>query len=997
MLIILITMTVFEITKQAIWPNITIWQSHFMTIIFTTLVAGTAIYVSIRQYETLRQQTLEEKTLRQQTEVAWQKLAEKTALLEEAKQKLEQEIIEREQAEEALRESERKFRSLVENSADGITLVDDQGIIIEWNRSQEEIMGLKRAEAVGRPIWDVQFQIGLAEERKTAGIYEQVKAITVDFLKTGQAPWLNQLLERDIERPDGMRRTIQTLVFPIKTGESFMIGSTARDITERKQAEEALRKSEEKFSKLFRASPAAIAIAALEDGRLEDVNEAFLQIFGYDREEVIGRTAADLSTWAEPRDRDKFVDLLKREGSFRGLEARHRIKSGEIRSVLLSAELIEIEAEPYIIWELTDITERKQAEKILRESEERFRTVADFTYDWEYWLGSDGNYLYVSPSCHRITGYHPDEFLHDPELLEKIIHPEDRKMIFAGHSRDEFESDQAISLDFRIITRSGSERWINHICLPVYNAEGRYLGRRASNRDITDRKQAEQALRDSEKRYRLLAEHATDMISRHDPEGTYLYVSPACRELLGYEPDEMVGCRVYEFFHPKDLDVIRQSHPNILEACLASTLSYRIRPKKGPYVWVETTSRAVRNPDTGQLKEIVAITRNITNRKRASEKLQHYAERLRAMHEIDQAILTAQSPEATAQAALKYIRRLIPCLRASVSEFDLNADKIRLLAVDANGETSLGAGKELPIDAFGDIKTLKQGNIHLVQAISALSRLSSTDRTLYKEGINAYVCVPLIAQDKLIGSLNLGAASSEIFTDDHIAVARNVATSLAVAIQQARLYEQAIQDAQTKLALLHEVNHRVKNNLAAIIGLLYIEQNHTQEENPLIEDLINRVEGLATAHHMLSAAEWSSLPLSDLTNQIIHSALQILPPAKQISIKVSPSTIHVNPKEANSLAMVINELTTNTIKYALDEQKMAQITVRLEQENDTVMFEFRDDGPGYPENVLRLERYNVGLHLIQNIIQKDLRGTVTLHNDHGAVTTLCFKIAEGIG
>lgn len=137
-----------------------------------------------------------------------------------------------------------------------------------------------------------------------------------------------------------------------------------------------------------------------------------------------------------------------------------------------------------------EISVRKRVEKALKKSEERFKTVADFAYDWEYWIGSDGHTIYVSPSCERITGYGPHDFQQDPRLLEAIGHPDDRELI-AAHLKDELESKEPLAADFRIVTRSGEERWIGHICQPVYNAHGISLGRRATNRDITKRKLAE--------------------------------------------------------------------------------------------------------------------------------------------------------------------------------------------------------------------------------------------------------------------------------------------------------------------------------------------------------------------------------------------------------------------------------------------------------------------------------------------------------------------------
>ncbi len=115
-----------------------------------------------------------------------------------------------------------------------------------------------------------------------------------------------------------------------------------------------------------------------------------------------------------------------------------------------------------------DITARKQAEESLRQSEERYRTVADFTYDWEYWADPSGKFLYVSPSCERITGYSVQEFLDDPSIMEKIVHPDDRERVMKHvHDVMQHDGESARSLDFRILRKNGEIIWINHACQAV--------------------------------------------------------------------------------------------------------------------------------------------------------------------------------------------------------------------------------------------------------------------------------------------------------------------------------------------------------------------------------------------------------------------------------------------------------------------------------------------------------------------------------------------------
>ena len=134
--------------------------------------------------------------------------------------------------------------------------------------------------------------------------------------------------------------------------------------------------------------------------------------------------------------------------------------------------------------------------------------------------------------------------------------------------------------------------------------------------------QAAASWQESEQRYRLLAENATDMISQQDLEGVYLYVSPASKLLLGYEPQELIGCQAYDFFHPEDLEQIRASHEAIVQSEVGQIVVYRIRRQDGSYIWFETSSRTITDPDTGELKGILAISRDVSDRVLAEQALQ---------------------------------------------------------------------------------------------------------------------------------------------------------------------------------------------------------------------------------------------------------------------------------------------------------------------------------------------------------------------------------------
>ena len=173
-----------------------------------------------------------------------------------------------------------------------------------------------------------------------------------------------------------------------------------------------------------------------------------------------------------------------------------------------------------------------RVQEALRESEERYRTVADFTYDWEYWINPDGRFVYVSPSCERITGYRAAEFLQDPELLKTTVHPDDRAA-FISHRHEVLETGEVLPIDFRIITSSGEERWIAHVCQSIYSSDGRYLGQRGSNRAITKRKQAEEEIRQRTAQLEALREGRLELTAQLDLDTLLHSIASRAFTLLG--------------------------------------------------------------------------------------------------------------------------------------------------------------------------------------------------------------------------------------------------------------------------------------------------------------------------------------------------------------------------------------------------------------------------------------------------------------------------------
>jgi len=224
-------------------------------------------------------------------------------------------------------------------------------------------------------------------------------------------------------------------------------------LRERKEAEEAIRKSEEKFSKAFRASPDGIAISELETGRYIEVNEGYCRLYGHTREQMLGHTSAELGIWENPRERELLVSGLKTTGAVRDLEFRSRTRAGELRIISLSAESIEIGGQQCLVSILHDITDRIRAEQALRESEQRFRSYFDLATVGFSITGRDRRILAVNDEYCRILGYSRAELLQ--KTWAELTHPEDLLENEEKFNRVMAGTADAYTVDKRFLRKDG--------------------------------------------------------------------------------------------------------------------------------------------------------------------------------------------------------------------------------------------------------------------------------------------------------------------------------------------------------------------------------------------------------------------------------------------------------------------------------------------------------------------------------------------------------------
>lgn len=414
-------------------------------------------------------------------------------------------ITERKQAEDALAESERRQREIsrlleldqarlaavLRHLPVGVRIVDQNIRLVGNNEladwtcgSESSLNSVTESNAVA--AW-------LQESGKKLKPEEYPLAAAV---QTGKPM---EPVELVVRRPDGSIGTMLVSATPIKDRQGLITGAVGVnvDITSRKQAEDALRKSEELFAKAFHTNPDAVIISQLSDGLILAVNEGWTKISGYSQSETIGRTTLALGIYVDPDDRNKIINKLKENGSLRNFELQIRRQSGEVRQGSMSSERIEIDNVDCLLTTIHDITEHKAAEQALRRSAWRLNRGEEIAHLGSWELDLINNQLTWSDEVYRIFGLQPQEFGATYEAFIQAVHPEDRSQVDAAYSNSIRDGKDYYEIEHRVIKRSNGEiRIVHEKCEHFRNEGGQIIRSVGMVHDVTEQKQAEAKLKE---------------------------------------------------------------------------------------------------------------------------------------------------------------------------------------------------------------------------------------------------------------------------------------------------------------------------------------------------------------------------------------------------------------------------------------------------------------------------------------------------------------------
>jgi PAS domain S-box-containing protein len=529
-----------------------------------------------------------------------------------------EDVTDRLRAEEERMWAHKMLAAISDGSTDAIFIKDIQGRYLLFNKEAGRVANRRPDEVVGK---DDTF-IFPADEARSVMDGDR-KVMEGGHVKT---------YEEVVTTVDG-KITYLSTKGPIYDGEGNISGmfGVARDITERKRAEETLKASEEKFQKIFHSNPNPTTLTTVDEGRILDANQAFFEQLGFAREEVVGRTTEDLKVWPSRAARGRFIEKVKADGSVKKMEFEAVKKSGERFNALISAEPITISGVRCLVVSVIDITEQRRMEDELRNNEQRWMRAQEVAKigNWEYDLAT--GLVWGSPNAFRIFGLAWDNHGNTMQRLpleEVEAHIEGSGRVHQA-LMDLIKENKPYDIEYEIrLQNTGGIVTIMSKAEQV--TEGGALVKISGTiQDITERKRAEEILSESEERFRKVFECGPLGMALVDP-GTFTFVrvNDSFCGMMGYGGDELRRMTFKDITSP---DHVSQDVDGVLRLIRGEIQAYKTEKtyvrKNKDVLWASSTIFTIKN-DEGKVKYLLAMVDDITERRRMDKELKTYASNL---------------------------------------------------------------------------------------------------------------------------------------------------------------------------------------------------------------------------------------------------------------------------------------------------------------------------------------------------------------------------------
>ncbi|HET9475937.1 MAG TPA: PAS domain S-box protein [Dehalococcoidia bacterium] len=707
---------------------------------------------------------------------------------------------------------DRKYRGFFEDAVLGMFQSTKDGRFVDANDALARILGYDSRDELMSSVTDIGRQVHVDPERRAefGHLLEENGAV--------------QGFEAQACRKDGSVIWLAITARKLEVGPARYEG-IVEDISDRKATEEALRSSEERFYKAFHASPAAKSIVSAGDRRFIDVNDHFLAMLGYTRDEVIGRSADDLGMWVDETDKENLRRQVEKSGIARNLEATLRAKDGSLREVLGSAVVIHVDGELCILALLHDITDRKEAEEALRESERRSRELIEALGVAVVMTDEEGHITLCNEAAVDLWGRRPDLGIERWSGAWRMYHLDGKPLPHEeGPTALTLKENRPVrDVEYVIERPDGSRRIVLAHPSPLRDTEGNVRGAVNVLVDITERKRVEASLWDEQQRLNLAMQAGKMGHWEWDIDAGIIQWSETLEAIHGLAPGTFGG--TFEDYlsevHPADRESLLDDISKALKTGTHAA-DYRIVWPDGSERWVSAEGQVIHD-GTGKPIRMIGMAMDITERKRAEE-----AERFLSDASATLAATTTDLPMTLASIA----RMAVPWL----------GDLCALVLVDEKGETRQAAinhvnsrrtkmarllGDRYPLSPsqpMGVSRVLITGQSEFYPNITdGQMEAAASDprqlRLLRKLRIKSGMAVPLVARGRTLGTITLAITESgRRYTPADLAVAEDLGRRAGLALDNAVLYSDLQKALEAKDEFLGLMSHELRTPITTIYG-----------------------------------------------------------------------------------------------------------------------------------------------------------------------------------
>ncbi|MGC9517817.1 MAG: PAS domain S-box protein [Methanomicrobiales archaeon] len=882
-------------------------------------------------------------------------------------------ITEKKRSRNILKDREKQLSLLTDNMADIIGQISPSWKIEYISPSIKKILGYNVEDFKGKTIFEFMELVHKQEKEMIKKIFPKLKnkkhSISIEYrnkTSKGNYKWIEAVFS-----PIYYKNEFNGYIFSL------------RDIEKRKKVENKLKKSEESYRTIVDTANEGIWVMD-KDFITIYVNRKMAEMLGYITHEMVNRRITDFMLEEELADNE--LRLKNRVLGIREqYERKFYHKDGSIRWLIVSATPLQDSRGNFAgsFAMCTDLTEEKTTKKILKERESRLSAIFDLAGIAMGLSDADGRMIETNRYFHEMLGYTDEEL--KKFTYKDVTHPDDLNTT-EQHLKDLISGKiDSYRIEKRYIRKDCKVIWVDLSVTPIRDEKNNFLSYIAAAVDITELKKAENALRESENYYRTIFENTGTASIIIEKDSTISLVNSESEKLFGYTKKEIEGKLSWKkFVSKKDLKKMKEYHRlrRIDPDNAPRNYEFQFIDKYGTVRDILATIAMIPNTN----KSLASLV-DITERNRSRGKLKWELKVNQSLANIYSPIISpVSSIEKISSTILKEAKVLTKSPFGYVAEIDPNNQDMILHSIDqimdrqVNDKLIFSAGEDGSYDGlWGYSLNTKRG--FFTNQAHEHHAAEGTPPSHFE--IEKFLSVPVILKNQLVGQISL-ANSSENYSTNKLDAVKRLAEFFALAIQRHRAEEKIKESLAEKKILLQEIHHRVKNNMQIISSLLNLQTQYLDDKEAInvLKESQNRVKSMAMIHEKLYLTrDFSQINFGEYIRSLV-SDLYYSYAVKSSKIKpvIIAEDIILGIETAIPCGLIINELVSNTLKYAFPGDKTGNLSVVFRRINGKYELIISDEGIGLPDDFDIKETKTLGLKLVNSLVDQ-IDGDIHIEKD----------------